>query len=145
MRFDGVESRYKVWINGVPIGVGAGSRLAQEFDVTAAVRPGTNVLAVRVHQWSASSYVEDQDQWWLPGIFRDVTLQARPAGGIDDVWLRTSFSGSADTGAGTVDPEITAGSAAYPVTLSIPELGVDVTWNSAADVAPVFIDTVEPW
>ena len=145
LRFDGVESRYKVWINGVPIGVGAGSRLAQEFDVTAAVRPGTNVLAVRVHQWSASSYVEDQDQWWLPGIFRDVTLKARPVGGIDDVWLRTSFSGSADTGAGTVDPEITAGSADNPVTLSIPELGVDVTWNSAADVAPVFIDTVEPW
>ncbi|MGQ4419994.1 sugar-binding domain-containing protein, partial [Streptomyces sp. SAS_269] len=31
------------------------------------------MLAVRVHQWSAGSYLEDQDQWWLPGIFRDVT------------------------------------------------------------------------
>jgi beta-galactosidase len=75
LRFDGVESRYKVWLNGNEIGVGTGSRLAQEFDVTEAVRPGHNVLAVRVHQWSASSYVEDQDQWWMPGIFRDVTLQ----------------------------------------------------------------------
>lgn len=145
LRFDGVESRYKVWLNGVPIGVGVGSRLAQEFDVTDAVRPGSNVLAVRVHQWSASSYLEDQDQWWLPGIFRDVTLQARPAGGIDDVWLRTSFSGSGDYGAGTIDPEITANGDAFPVTLSVPELGVDVTWNSAADVAPVLIDAVEPW
>ena len=142
LRFDGVESRYKVWINGVPIGVGVGSRLAQEFDVTDAVRPGSNVLAVRVHQWSASSYLEDQDQWWLPGIFRDVTLQARPAGGIDDVWLRTSFSGSGDSGAATIDPEITANGDAFPVTLSVPELGVDVTWNSAADVAPVVIDAV---
>ena len=26
---------------------------------------------VRVHQWSAASYLEDQDQWWLPGIFRE--------------------------------------------------------------------------
>ena len=26
------------------------------------------------------SYVEDQDQWWLPGIFRGVTLLARPVG-----------------------------------------------------------------
>ncbi|MCO4250523.1 glycoside hydrolase family 2 TIM barrel-domain containing protein [Pseudarthrobacter raffinosi] len=145
LRFDGVESRYKVWVNGVPIGVGVGSRLAQEFDVTDAVRPGSNVLAVRVHQWSASSYVEDQDQWWLPGIFRDVTLQARPAGGIDDAWLRTSFSGSGNSGAGTIDPEITATGDAFPVTLSVPELGVDVTWNSAADVAPVLIDAVEPW
>lgn len=145
LRFDGVESRYKVWVNGVPIGVGTGSRLAQEFDVTEAVRPGANVLAVRVHQWSASSYVEDQDQWWLPGIFRDVTLQARPAGGIEDVWLRTSFSGSADSGAGTIDPEITADGDAFPVTLSVPELGVDVTWNSPADVAPLVINAVEPW
>ena len=38
-----------------------------------------NVLVVRVHQWSSMSYVEDQDQWWLPGIFRDVTLLG-PAG-----------------------------------------------------------------
>jgi beta-galactosidase len=145
LRFDGVESRYKAWINGIQIGVGVGSRLAQEFDVTDAVRPGSNVLAVRVHQWSASSYVEDQDQWWLPGIFRDVTLQARPAGGINDAWLRTSFSGSGDSGAGTIDPEITANGDAFPVTLSVPELGVDVTWNSAADVGPVLIDAVEPW
>ncbi|BAS10359.1 beta-galactosidase [Arthrobacter sp. Hiyo4] len=135
LRFDGVESRYKVWVNGIQIGVGVGSRLAQEFDVTDVVRPGSNVLAVRVHQWSASSYVEDQDQWWLPGIFRDVTLQARPAGGIDDVWLRASFSGSGGSGAGTIDPEITATGDAFPVTLSVPELGVDVTWTSAADVA----------
>ncbi|MCD4850648.1 DUF4981 domain-containing protein [Arthrobacter sp. AK01] len=141
LRFDGVESRYKVWVNGLEIGVGTGSRLAQEFDVTEAIRPGHNVLAVRVHQWSASSYVEDQDQWWMPGIFRDVTLQARPEKGIDDVWLRTSFA----NGAGTIDPEITADAAAYPIRLSVPELDVDVVWSSPADVAPVAITAVEPW
>ncbi|MRT45043.1 beta-galactosidase, partial [Xylella fastidiosa subsp. multiplex] len=78
LRFDGVESLFRVWVNGVAIGSASGSRLAHEFDVTAVVRPGDNVVAVRVHQWSAASYVEDQDQWWLPGIFRDVTLLARP-------------------------------------------------------------------
>ena len=141
LRFDGVESRYKVWLNGSEIGVGTGSRLAQEFDVTEAARPGQNVLAVRVHQWSASSYVEDQDQWWMPGIFRDVTLQARPAKGIDDVWLRTSYANNA----GVIDLEITADNAAYPVRLSVPELDVDVVWNSPADVTPVAIAAVEPW
>ncbi|MFB9855802.1 glycoside hydrolase family 2 TIM barrel-domain containing protein [Paenarthrobacter aurescens] len=141
LRFDGVESRYKVWLNGVEIGVGTGSRLAQEFDVTEVARPGHNVLAVRVHQWSASSYVEDQDQWWMPGIFRDVTLQARPRKGIDDVWLRTSYT----DGSGIIDPEITANNAAYPVRLSVPELDVDVVWDSPADVAPVAITGVEPW
>ncbi|MDI2035790.1 glycoside hydrolase family 2 TIM barrel-domain containing protein [Paenarthrobacter nitroguajacolicus] len=141
LRFDGVESRYKVWLNGNEIGVGTGSRLAQEFDVTEALRPGTNVLAVRVHQWSASSYVEDQDQWWMPGIFRDVSLQSRPKTGFDDVWLRTSYT----AGSGIIDPEITAGNAAYPVRLSVPELDVDVVWDSPADVAAVAVPGVEPW
>ncbi|WP_437583063.1 glycoside hydrolase family 2 TIM barrel-domain containing protein [Paramicrobacterium sp. CJ85] len=141
LRFDGVESRYRVWVNGKLIGVGSGSRLAQEFDVTDAVRPGANQIAVRVHQWSAASYLEDQDQWWLPGIFRDVTLQARPVGGIDDVWLRTEYDG----GVGTIAPQLTASDQAFPVRLRVPELDVDVEWADASDVAPVTVDTVEPW
>lgn len=141
LRFDGVESLFKVWVNGVEIGSASGSRLAHEFDVTSSVRPGNNVVAVRVHQWSAASYVEDQDQWWLPGIFRDVTLLARPAGGIEDVWLRTGF----DNGHGHIDPEITADVAAFPVTLRIPELDVEKVWATAADVAPLDIEGVKPW
>src|SRR5690606_23295065 len=102
LRFDGVESVFKVWLNGVEVGVGKGSRLATEFDVTDLVRPGRNVLLVRVHQWSSMSYLEDQDQWWLPGIFRDVTLLGRPRGGIEDVWLRASYDH--ETGAGLITP-----------------------------------------
>ncbi|WP_262061564.1 glycoside hydrolase family 2 TIM barrel-domain containing protein [Streptomyces sp. STR69] len=141
LRFDGVESLFTVWVNGVEIGGASGSRLAHEFDVTSAVRPGGNVVAVRVHQWSAASYVEDQDQWWLPGIFRDVTLVARPAGGIEDVWLRTGF----DDGRGRVEAEITADATAFPVTLRIPELGVERVWTTPADLSPVDIAVVEPW
>ena len=141
LRFDGVESLFKVWVNGDEIGSASGSRLAHEFDVTSSVRPGDNVVAVRVHQWSAASYVEDQDQWWLPGIFRDVTLIARPAGGIEDVWLRTGF----DNGRGRIETEITADATAFPVTLRLPELGIEQVWATAADVAPLDVDGVEPW
>ncbi|GII54441.1 beta-galactosidase [Planotetraspora thailandica] len=141
LRFDGVESLFKVWVNGEEIGSASGSRLAHEFDVTSSVRPGGNVVAVRVHQWSAASYVEDQDQWWLPGIFRDVTLIARPAGGIEDVWLRTGF----ENGRGRVETEITADAAAFPVTFRLPELGIEQVWATAADVAPLEVDGVEPW
>ncbi|MFJ3895102.1 glycoside hydrolase family 2 TIM barrel-domain containing protein [Streptomyces sp. NPDC090083] len=141
LRFDGVESLFRVWVNGVEVGSASGSRLAHEFDVTDAVRAGENVVAVRVHQWSAASYVEDQDQWWLPGIFRDVTLTARPAGGIEDVWLRTGF----DDGRGRVEAEVTADATAFPVTLRIPELGVERVWATPDEVAAVDIDTVEPW
>lgn len=141
LRFDGVESLFRVWVNGVEIGSAAGSRLAHEFDVTSAVRPGDNVVAVRVYQWSAASYVEDQDQWWLPGIFRDVTLIARPVGGLEDVWLRTGFA----DGHGRVDAEINAEPAAYPVTLRIPELGIERTWSDPAEVTPFDIADVQPW
>lgn len=141
LRFDGVESMYKVWVNGDEIGVGTGSRLAQEFDVTGSVRPGDNVVSVRVHQWSAASYLEDQDQWWLPGIFRDVTLIARPVAGIEDVWMRAGYI----DGAGSLTVEVTADADAYPLTLSIPELTVEKVWHSPEDVVPFDVGAVDPW
>ncbi|WP_331714771.1 glycoside hydrolase family 2 TIM barrel-domain containing protein [Auraticoccus cholistanensis] len=147
LRFDGVESMYRVWVNGAEVGVSTGSRLATEFDVTDHVRPGEpNLVAVRVHQWSAATYLEDQDQWWLPGIFRDVTLIARPAGGITDVWLRAGYDGTATgTGAGTLTVELDAAPDAFPVRVRIEELGVDETWQDAGQVAPLTVAEVEPW
>lgn len=140
LRFDGVESLARVWWNGVEVGHFSGSRLAHELDVTDLITAGENVLAVRVHQWSAATYLEDQDQWWLPGIFRDVTLIARPVGGIEDLWLRTSWV----QGTGTLDPELVASEAAFPINLSIPELDIALTWNSAAEIAPLTV-TAEAW
>nr|WP_183340748.1 glycoside hydrolase family 2 TIM barrel-domain containing protein [Microlunatus antarcticus] len=146
LRLDGVESVYRVWLNGVEIGVGRGSRLVQELDVTQALRPGENVIAVRVHQWSAASYVEDQDQWWLPGIFRSVTLLARPAGSLDDVWLATSYAPSGRTrGHGRLDPRVVAGPEAFPLTVRVPELGVERSFGSAAELGTFDLGEVEPW
>jgi beta-galactosidase/beta-glucuronidase len=51
------------------------------------------VLAVRVWKWSAGSYLEDQDMWWLSGIFRPVSLVAMPRAQIADVGVRTTFDG----------------------------------------------------
>ncbi|WP_433087719.1 glycoside hydrolase family 2 TIM barrel-domain containing protein [Dactylosporangium sp. CA-052675] len=134
LRFDGVDSCGRVWLNGVELGVTQGSRLPAEFDVTAALRPGgSNVLAVRVHQWSAGSYLEDQDMWWLPGIFRDVTLLARPAGGVDDVFVHATFEPG---GHGRLRVDGPPGA-----TVSIPALGLTgLPAGVAHDAGPV-----EPW
>jgi beta-galactosidase len=71
LRFDGVDSAFYVWINGVEIGYSQGSRNPAEFDVTAVVRrDADNEVFVHVYQWSDGSYLEDQDQWWLSGEFR---------------------------------------------------------------------------
>lgn len=143
LRFDGVESAYKVWLNGVEVGVGKGSRLAQEFDVTGIVRDGRNTLTVRVHQWSDASYLEDQDQWWLPGIFRDVSLLARPRGAIDDVGVYADFDHLA--GSGVLRVEVRAETAAFPVVLTVPELGICERWARPQDVRPVTAPSVEAW
>ncbi|WP_299036967.1 glycoside hydrolase family 2 TIM barrel-domain containing protein [uncultured Pseudokineococcus sp.] len=143
LRLDGVESAWRAWVNGVEVGTGTGSRLQQELDVTGVVRPGENALLLRVHQWSAASYLEDQDQWWMPGVFREVALLARPAGALDDVALRADYDSR--TGAGRLDVRVTAGDAAFPVVVRVPELGVEQTWASPADVAPIDVGAVEPW
>ncbi len=136
LRFEGVESCARVWLNGVELGFHTGSRLTSEYDVTEHLREGSNVLAVRVHQWSAASYLEDQDQWWLPGIFRPVTLLRRPAGGIDDVFVRAGYDHR--TGQGSVEVEC-----AVPVQLKIPTLGLDVELAAGSTTVPVGV--VEPW
>ena len=91
LRFDGVDSAFYIWVNGTEVGFSKGSRIPAEFDITPYVKPGRNLLAVRVYQWSDGSYCEDQDMWWLSGIFRDVSLIARPKTHISDVRVRTTF------------------------------------------------------
>jgi beta-galactosidase/beta-glucuronidase len=89
LRFEGVDSAFHVWVNGKEVGYSQGSRVPSEFDISSVVREGKNVIAVQVYQWSEASYIEDQDMWWLSGIFRDVYLLARPKVHIRDYYVRT--------------------------------------------------------
>ena len=91
LRFDGVDSAFHLWINGTLVGFSKGSRLQAEFDITPYIQLGDNLLAVKVYQWSDGSYIEDQDMWWLSGIFRDVTLISLPPTHIYDIRVRTEL------------------------------------------------------
>ena len=133
VRFDGVDSCFAVFVNGTAVGHSTGSRLMREFDITRHVRPENNVIAVRVHQWSAGSYLEDQDMWWLSGIFRGVTLINEPAGLVRDFFVHADYD--ADRGAGTLRVDTDR-----PATLSVPELGI--TGAAAGAEYPV---AAEPW
>ncbi|MEM8876089.1 MAG: glycoside hydrolase family 2 TIM barrel-domain containing protein [Planctomycetota bacterium] len=83
LRFDGVDGCFTVAVNGKDVGMSKGSRLMAEFDITDHLQPGTNTIAVRCIQFGDHSYLEDQDMWWLSGIFRDVTLLAEPTPEFD--------------------------------------------------------------
>ena len=93
IRFDGVDSWFELFVNGEYIGEGMGSRLPHEFDITDKLEfGGENLLAVRVVQWSAGTFLEDQDMWWLSGIFRAVTLVSFPKkASIEDVCFDTKL------------------------------------------------------
>lgn len=92
LRFEGVDSRFLVYVNGSEVGWSSGSRLPSEFDLTSLVAPGKEArIAVRVHQWSVGSYVEDQDMWWLSGIFREVNLLALRPDAPTDVFVKAAW------------------------------------------------------
>ncbi|MCA5010537.1 glycoside hydrolase family 2, partial [Clostridioides difficile] len=74
LKFHGVDSAFDVWINGTHAGYSKVSRLPSEFDITAYIQEGENDITVRVYKWSDGTYLEDQDMWWLSGIYRDVEL-----------------------------------------------------------------------
>ncbi|KAF5370853.1 hypothetical protein D9758_001799 [Tetrapyrgos nigripes] len=90
LRFEGVDSSFHVWINGTKVGYSQGSRNASEFDVSTLLQyDKENTIVVRVYQFCDGSYIEDQDQWWLSGIFRDVFLLSFPRNRIEDLHVQT--------------------------------------------------------
>ncbi|HEY1750492.1 MAG TPA: glycoside hydrolase family 2 TIM barrel-domain containing protein [Caulobacteraceae bacterium] len=109
----GAESVLYVWVNGEPVGMGKDSRLPQAFDISRFVRCGAqNLVALAVVKWSDASYVEDQDQWWMGGVHRDVTLTATDQVYIADVAARAEPD--ADFRDGTLRLDVKLGFAGKP-------------------------------
>lgn len=101
LKFHGVDSAFDVWVNGKHVGFGKVSRLPSEFDITGFVKTGENDITVRVYKWSDGTYLEDQDMWWLSGIYRDVelineeknaVLDLRVNGTLDDSYKNGFFT-----------------------------------------------------
>lgn len=87
--FDGVNSAFHLWCNGIWVGYAQDSRLPSEFDLSQHLVTGHNRLAVMVLRWSDGTYLEDQDMWRMSGIFRDVTLLHKPQTHLRDVRITT--------------------------------------------------------
>ena len=107
IRFEGVDSAFYLWLNGEYVGYSQGSRLAAEFDLSDYLNYGEkNILAVKVIKWSDGSYLEDQDMWWLSGIFRDVYLYSQPFFQIEDFKIETEFEAGKELGILNCDLEV---------------------------------------
>ena len=89
LNFEGVDSCFYVWLNGVYVGYSQVSHAVSEFDVTSFLQEGENRLAVLVLKWCDGSYLEDQDKFGMSGIFRDVYLLKRPQRAVRDYHITT--------------------------------------------------------
>ena len=90
LNFDGVDSFFYLWVNGKYVGFSKNSRNTARFDITDFLRGGENTLSVEVYRSSDGSFLEAQDMFRLPGIFRSTYLTAMPRVQIYDLAVRTT-------------------------------------------------------
>ena len=84
--FDGVDSFFYIWVNGKYVGFSKNSRDPARFDISEFVKPGEKAtVAVEVYRNSDASFLESQDMYRLPGIFRTVAIYSTPKLHVRDV------------------------------------------------------------
>ena len=137
INFDGVSSFFYLWVNGKYVGFSKNSRNTASFNITRHLVKGENLVAVEVYRSSDGSFLESQDFFRLPGIFRSTYLTSKDQMHIRDLVVRTTLGGGQakatidvqTTGEGTIDYAI------YPVELYTDNTGERVAGMSGSTAA----------
>lgn len=138
LRFDGVDSALYLFVNGTYVGYKEDSFSPGEFFITPFVKEGENLISAMVLRYSTGSWLEDQDFWRLPGIFRPVTLLLCEKQRITDIHVRPTLNEDFSRGEvtfgvttsveGPYSYHITMGSQ-HAVTLSL-EIADPLLWSA---------------
>ncbi len=91
LHFGAAKSALEVYVNGEFVGYSQGSMTPHEFNVTKVLKSGENIITAKLYRYSDGSYLEDQDMWWLCGIYREVYLFAEPKLCLRDFYFKTDF------------------------------------------------------
>lgn len=87
IHFGGAECVLYVYVNGQAVGMSKDSRLPSEFDITPFIKFGqSNLVVAVVVKWSDATFIEDQDQWWMGGLFREVYLYSTEPVHLTDIF-----------------------------------------------------------
>jgi len=89
LKFDGVECVFYLRVNGKEVGYSQDSKLPAEFSITDYIKKGENTVELMVIRFADTIYLEDQDYWYLSGIYRNVWLTAKPKLCISDYFVKT--------------------------------------------------------
>lgn len=84
LHIGGAKSGLYVYLNGKEVGYSEDSKNPAEFLINPYLKPGKNVLTLKIFRWSTGSYLECQDFWRLSGIERDVYLYSQPKVAVKD-------------------------------------------------------------
>lgn len=98
LNIDGAKSGVYVYLNGKEVGYSEDSKNTAEFCINSYVKPGKNVLTLKIFRWSTGSYLECQDFWRISGIERDVYLWSQPKTAIKDYRVVSSLDDSYQNG-----------------------------------------------
>ena len=104
--FDGVDSFFYLWINGMYVGFSKNSRNTANFNITNYLRSGKNIVAAEVYRNSDGSFLEAQDMFRLPGIFRTVALYSTPKVQIRDLVATPDLDNNYTDGSLTIQADI---------------------------------------
>ena len=127
--FEGVEQALFLWLNGQFVGYAEDSFTPSDFDLTPYIRDGKNVLAAQVHKRSTAAYLEDQDFFRFSGIFRDVTLYAKPEVHVEDMWARAEVAEDCRRGSFSLDLRLSRGNDSGPDSENSEYPGYSVRWS----------------
>ncbi len=119
LHFGAVKSALEVYVNGEFVGYSQGSMTPHEFDVTRFVHAGENLVCAKVYRYSDATYIEDQDMWWLCGIYREVYLFCEEKVCLRDFFVSTDLDADYKDGDACVQISVrnyTAQSASVRVT-----------------------------
>ncbi len=98
IHFGAVKAGFFLYINGMKVGYSQGSMTPAEFDITKYVHQGENSIAVEVYRYTDGTYLEDQDMWFLCGIYRDVYIYAEEKLFIRDFFADASLDETYENG-----------------------------------------------
>lgn len=149
--FEGVEEAMFVWLNGEFVGYAEDSFTPSEFDLTPFIKEKDNVLAVEVHKRSTAAYLEDQDFFRFFGIFRNVTLYAKPEIHIEDMWAKPILLENNCSGKLNLDLKITTAGKTGSVVITLKDKKDQELIKKTAPIEPnlsLEFDTLKdiiPW
>lgn len=137
LHFDGVISAMYVWVNGKQVGYSENSFSPAEFNVSAYLKSGKNIVAVQVYKYSDGSYLEDQDMTRFSGIHRRVYLFAVPKLHIRDYFMRSELTSDHSAARFSIEAKLKNNGKTTGGTLEAEIL--DAEGKSAGSIAPVNI------